>query len=728
MDIDLFTTPPPRKRWPDLKWILVGLVAVLIVAVLAGRAIWPAPVPTRTPAPPTPTPARTATPAFRLTGRLVFVAGPRGQEDVYTVNPDGTDRVNLTNHPATYEGPAWSPSGDRIAFVSNYEGHKQAYVMSADGSQITPVPGTGPLDLVAGWSPDGRYLLLTSYRDVNAEVYAVEFDSGKAVNLTRHPAEDETPAWSPGGTYIAWASDRDGTEERRARQIYTMNVDGSRLVRLTDFFYGASYPVWSPDGQWIAFSAVRKVLVNNLLEEDTYVMRADGSESRLLLRQTGWTRPQCWSPDGQRLLVNHIQDVDGEFQYRALILSPFEEGTPAYALPNKIAETGRAHRWQAASASQPVAPIALPQVAPTPVPQLTTLALVNGTLIDGTGAAPVPDAAVVIRDGRIVAAGPRAGVTIPTDARVIDVQGGTILPGFINAHVHEAYNAHNLAAWAQAGVTTVREMNAPAARLDELESIYAFRDAARAYPQYARIVGASPILTVPDGYGTMSVTSPDDARQTTLALVDAGADVIKISLEDVLMGQLPRLSVTQTRAIVAAAHERGVPVTAHVSRVAQLEVAVDAGVDDAAHMVVDQAPDDLIARMVEQGMVWVPTLELWKLAYMGRETADNLRRFVAAGGQVALGTDYAGSAALRFELGMPIRELLFMQEAGMTPMQVIVAATRNAAHVCNRAGDLGTLEPGKIADVLVVDGDPLADLLVLRNVRLVIRDGVVIRE
>jgi imidazolonepropionase-like amidohydrolase len=104
---------------------------------------------------------------------------------------------------------------------------------------------------------------------------------------------------------------------------------------------------------------------------------------------------------------------------------------------------------------------------------------------------------------------------------------------------------------------------------------------------------------------------------------------------------------------------------------------------------------------------------------------ENLRRFVAAGGQVATGTDYAGHAC-EFELGMPLKEMKLMQAAGMTPMQIILAGTRNAAQVCglNRHG---TLEPGNVADVLVVDGDPLIDLDALKRTYLVIHNGERIR-
>jgi imidazolonepropionase-like amidohydrolase len=358
------------------------------------------------------------------------------------------------------------------------------------------------------------------------------------------------------------------------------------------------------------------------------------------------------------------------------------------------------------------------------------LALVNGTLIDGTGVDPLPNAVVVVQKGRIIAVGAHAEVDVPVDAKIIDVQGATILPGFINAHVHLGFNERNLEAWAQAGVTTVRDLGGP--------SRFSFRDSVRKDSQYARLVAAGPIVTVPDGYpivpfgstNVLTVTSREDAHQKVSQLLDDGADFIKIALEGgrIFDKNIPMLSPEESAAIVEVAHERGTLVTAHVTVSQDLARALDAGVDDIAHMVTDNLPDDLIERMVEDDVYWVPTIELWKGVGhgFGERAVANLRRFVNAGGKVALGTDYAGYYT-QFDLGMPIREIEWMEEAGMTPMQIIVAGTKNAAHVCNLEHELGTLEVGKIADVLVVDGDPLDDIHALTNVRMVLHNGVVIR-
>ncbi len=372
-----------------------------------------------------------------------------------------------------------------------------------------------------------------------------------------------------------------------------------------------------------------------------------------------------------------------------------------------------------------LAPTNSPTAAATRAALRDALALVNGNLIDGTGADLVRDAVIVIEAGHIRAVGPRGQVQIPEGARVIDVQGATMLPGFINAHVHTAYDATKLKAWAQGGVTTVRDLALHASEAS-WKSNYAARDGELKLPQNARLIGASPMLTVPGGYGSLYVISVQEAREKTNAVLDAGADVIKISFEDDLPGRTwPMLPVEQAKEIVKVAHARGVPVSVHVSRSKHLALALEAGVDDLAHMVVDELPDELIKQIIAANIYWTPTLELWNGVGWGAQPGKNLGRFVAAGGKVALGTDYAGYT-IPFDLGMPVHEIEYMRAAGMTPRQIIIAATKNAAHVCNRGRELGTLEAGKVADVLVVDGNPLEDLHALAQIRLVLHEGNIV--
>ncbi len=368
--------------------------------------------------------------------------------------------------------------------------------------------------------------------------------------------------------------------------------------------------------------------------------------------------------------------------------------------------------------------------APTldPTPAVPALALVNGVLIDGTGAAPVPDAVLVIQGNRIAAAGPRSEVTIPAGATIMDVGGATILPGFINAHVHFAYNEENLAAWAQGGVTTVRDEGIIST--EPITGLLALRDTTGQNPRLARLVSAGYMMTVPNGYGELFVSTPEEARQKTLDEIGWGVDLIKVSLEDGYAGRsgLPKLTDEELLAIVTAAHERGMLVSGHITQARFISPLLAAGVDDIAHVAYDRIPDEVIEQMIAQNTYLVPTFTVFR--NYGAPIAacvDNLRRFVAAGGNVALGNDYGGGPG-KFELGIPMYEIGQMSKAGMTAMQIIVASTRNAAHVSGIEDELGTLEIGKAADVLVVNGDPLQNLDALQQIRLVIHNGVLIRD
>jgi imidazolonepropionase-like amidohydrolase len=361
------------------------------------------------------------------------------------------------------------------------------------------------------------------------------------------------------------------------------------------------------------------------------------------------------------------------------------------------------------------------------------IALTNGLLIDGTGSDPITEATVLVRDDRIQQVGEGSDVLIPENATTIDLEGATILPGFINAHVHDGFNESNLQVWARNGVTTVRDIGA-----NPYLPLFSTRDELMTNPENARLVCAGPLVTVSGGYpavpwGSASaypVASVDEARLEMSNLLDEGADLIKIALErgDIFGEVIPTLSVEMAAEIVRVTHNRGTVVTAHVTAARDLELALDAGVDDIAHMVVTNLSDDLITRLVSNGIYWVPTLELWHgVGYNFPSIAhSNLNRFVQAGGKVALGTDYEGYSS-PFDLGMPIREIGWMEEAGMTPMQIIVAGTKNAARVCNLENELGTIEVGKIADILVVNGNPLDDIVTsLTSVQLVMHNGIII--
>jgi imidazolonepropionase-like amidohydrolase len=383
----------------------------------------------------------------------------------------------------------------------------------------------------------------------------------------------------------------------------------------------------------------------------------------------------------------------------------------------------------------------------TPEAVTESLILVNGTMIDGTGDEPIQDAMIVVRGDRIVAAGRAESMAAPENARVVDLHGATILPGFINTHVHFAYDAETLQAFAQAGVTTVRDMQ-DSERMDW--QWFERRDELLKDPLNARLLAVGPMVTVPGGYPivfeekALIITSSEQARTDIQALIDAGADAIKIAVETgtayFMEKKMPTLSLEEVEAIVSVAHPSDIKVVSHITHSQDIPIFLDGGGDEIGHMVVDdELSDDLIEQIVAADIYWGPTLELWYLVQQVYEqqfegfryysnAIANLKRFVEAGGKAVLGTDFGGFPGNEFQMGMPMIEIESMLKADMTPMQVIVAATRDAAHACNREKDLGTLEKDKIADILVVEGNPLEDIQALNRPVLVVHNGTVIRN
>ena len=190
--------------------------------------------------------------------RIAFYSTQPGNMELMAINPDGTNKVNLTNHPAI-DGPV--SGGDK--------------------------PGR------PAWSPDGSKIAFVSWRDGNSEVYVMDAFGTNQINLTRHGAKDREPSWSPDGSKIAFVSDRDGKLD-----IYVMNADGTAPVRLLvpdDNEVANISPWWSPDGAQLVFVSWR----DSEEEPGIYVMDADGG-NQVLIREQGWN--PMWSPDGEKIV------------------------------------------------------------------------------------------------------------------------------------------------------------------------------------------------------------------------------------------------------------------------------------------------------------------------------------------------------------------------------------------------------------------------------------------
>lgn len=379
-----------------------------------------------------------------------------------------------------------------------------------------------------------------------------------------------------------------------------------------------------------------------------------------------------------------------------------------------------------------------------PAPTSGTVAITNGRLFDGTGA-PALDAGTVVFDGnRITAAGPAADIDIPAGARVIDAAGGLIMPGIIDNHMHAFWPGSPLTTaaedtmtpWLRAGVTTLVDTGSIR------HTARANRALVESMEHPPRFFMAGPIITVPGGYPTTrrefdmpmyawTVEGPEQAYEVTATIIDEeGADLIKVAIEtgfdtdyDAADGW-PTLSMEELRGIVRAAHERDVMVRAHVTNPGEALAAARAGLDALAHTPIHEMPDEVLRECADAGLIFISTANIWGYPQgeRGRPVGPNLYRYHQLGGIVALGTD------VPYQRGstMPIGELELLIEAGFTPAEVLVAATRNSAMAIGMEDELGTLETGKLADIIVVDGDPLSDIRAMDSVTVVVRDGEVI--
>ncbi|MBA3825993.1 MAG: amidohydrolase family protein [Ktedonobacterales bacterium] len=408
---------------------------------------------------------------------------------------------------------------------------------------------------------------------------------------------------------------------------------------------------------------------------------------------------------------------------------------------------------------------------------MTKTVITGAQVIDGTGRDPLAQATVVVEDGRIASVKARGAV--PRGATVIDGTGMTLLPGLIDTHVHFLFDGANLvqqlmtpfslslyevipraARTLAGGVTTVRDAGyAPAGLRDAI---------ARGLFPGPRMQVAITILSQTGGHADntmpcgvcLNVASPelpprvvdgvDAMRQRVREILRAGADWIKVCATGGVLSPTDSPMASQfTEAELRAAVEEGeahghVEVMAHAQGTRGIKNAIRAGVRSIEHGI--WLDDEAIHMMIDRDVYLVPTL-VAPLQVVRRAEADpssmpeyavrksrqviadhqaSFARAVAAGVKVAMGTDSGVGPH-----GENAEELALMVAGGMTPMEAIVATTRNAATLLKLDQDLGTIAANKIADLILVSGDPLADITVLQphaNIALVMQNGTVVKN
>ena len=483
--------------------------------------------------------------------------------------------------------------------------------------------------------------------------------------------------------------------------------------------------------------------------------RASETIDRYLIEGLVWGREEVWL-DAHRNLVAAVT-LDAEFDHFEAVREDYES-----SLGMLVGRAGSDAMEALAAISSGIS-----------AGEARTLALSGATLIDGTGRAAILDSVVVIHDGKIIAAGPRSEVKIPKHAKVIDVGGKTILPGLWDMHAHFEQVEWG-PVYLAAGVTTVRDCG------NEFEFITAVRDAIAA----GRGVGPRMLLAgIVDGSGPLSlginrVDTPEQALTWVHRYHDAGFQQIKI---------YSSVKLEILKVITAEAHRMGMTVTGHIPEGMNAFQAIEAGQDQINHigyiadilhaplpadagfrqraeaeLTIDlDAPDakKALAFLKDHGTVVDPTIALSE--FFTATAANPVASFEPGVNDVAPElkeqlTDAAPPSerserrtklfvkelaiigALQ-KAGVPVvagtdqtvpghslhREIELYVRAGFTPMEAIQAATIVPARVMGLGKETGSVEVGKRADLIVVEGDPLADIRNTRNVRYVISAGKV---
>lgn len=394
------------------------------------------------------------------------------------------------------------------------------------------------------------------------------------------------------------------------------------------------------------------------------------------------------------------------------------------------------------------------------VPGGTPVALMGARLFDGTGRAPIEPATLILRGDRIEAVGAADAVTIPAGAQRVDLAGKTVLPGLINAHGHlnadQSSRAvrgrllRQLRVYADYGVTSVVVLGTGDGDLEEAVKLRHEQNGGAL--DRARLYVAGPSL--------QNLKTAEEARERVNRYADANVDIVKIHIT----GGPNDMTPAVYGALIDQAHARGLAVAAHLYYLRDARGLVDAGVDVLAHSVRDQDVDAaLIADIKRLDIGYIPTLtrdlarfvyettppyfsdpfflrhvdafrgEMTMLSDPARQDeirhdaarqADkaslaqgkrNLKILSDAGVTIALGTD-SGTNLGQWQGYFEHTELEMMVEAGMSPTQTLVAATGGAARAMGLDQELGTLEPGRRADLLVLNADPLDDIRATREI------------
>jgi len=661
------------------------------------------------------------------------------------------------------KSPRVSPDGSRVAFAAAGD----LWIREADGS-ATRVTDDPYLDADPAWSRDGTHLVFSSDRNGSMDLWIRELASGSERRLTDEPLAEVSPVWSPDDARIAFVTKGGITDPGFVKVV---EVASGEVTTLTPNLFNAGHPTWSADGDWLLASVLNphsgrfREGVNALARIDARKggMEWTGDFEHVSIGTRGTDGP-VWSPDGQWVAYA----LDGLLWIRP-VNARGEAVGPARRMTNEPAD---AMTWTGDSkalvyvASERLMKVDLDGGATSELPMElnwerhvpTGRTVVHaGRLFDGVGQTLQREVDVIIEGHRIVAV--RDHAPSQHTGQVIDAGDGVVTPGLIEMHGHQSELGEALGRqWLSWGVTTVRDpASDPYESLERREAVESGRrPGPRTYNAGYMFDGARIYYTF-------------DMQLRTAAQVEAELDRAQALGYDMVKTYV-RLPDPLQKQVVEGAHARGMWVSSH-----EIYPSVSYGGDGVEHLQgtsrrgyspkithLRSSYGDIIRLLAESGMTLTPTMALSggfralmarnseryltdprvrafepvlagaasefvqndpEAVARGERLLDNMQRTVRTvveqGGRVIAGTD-----APILPRGLSLHmELEAYVDGGLTPLQALQAAGVHAAEALGATGELGVIRPGALADLVVLDGDPLADIEQTRAVRGVMKNG-----
>lgn len=331
---------------------------------------------------------------------------------------------------------------------------------------------------------------------------------------------------------------------------------------------------------------------------------------------------------------------------------------------------------------------------------------------------------------------------ISVPAQEYDLSGYTLMPGFINTHVHifdffDGFNEDNLKKWLNAGFTYLRDQGVLSKH--NAEDVVLWKNRINKIGVCSKISVCGNFISTPNGYGgtkPLGVSSEFEAREAVKKQIDQGVDHIKTTLDegyDSYTASLDLLSENILYAICDESHKNKKKVSAHVNRADKLEILVNAGIDEAAHTCFDEISEELLDKMIRNNVHMTPTLSIY-----GEITANwgapfiytamsNVKRFVDKGGIIGFGNDHIEKKEIWAPIGMPYMEIELLRKAGLTMEQILSSLTYGGAKILGNE-KIGKIEKGCIADLVGVKGNPIEFPYLLTDIQFVMKDGMVVKN